>query len=55
MYLSTKFQSIWRTSDFGIKFAQKTLKGGVLEQTQPENTLFELKNTIIWLVSGGFR
>ena len=23
MYSSMKFESIWRTSDFGIKFAQK--------------------------------
>ena len=25
MYPSTKFQLIWRTSDFGTKFAQKNM------------------------------
>ena len=25
MYPRTKFQSIWRTSDFGTKFAQKNM------------------------------
>ena len=40
MYGCTKFQSIWRTSVFGTEFAQKTLKGGVSGQTQPENNLF---------------
>ena len=40
MYACTKFQSIWKTSALGTKFAQKTLQGGLLGQTQPENNLF---------------
>ena len=40
MYLCIKFQSIWRTSVLGTKFAQKTLSGEILGQTQPENDLF---------------
>ena len=40
MYACTKFQSIWGTSVFETKFAQKRLQGGVLGQTQPENNLF---------------
>ena len=35
----TKFQSIWGTSVSGTKFDQKTLQGGVLGQTHPENYL----------------
>ena len=37
------------------KFAQKRLQGVVLGQTQPENNQFQVKNTIKWLVFGGFR
>ena len=55
MLLSTKFQLIRRISDFGTKFAQNASQGGVLGQTQPENNLFEVKNTIMLLVLGGFR
>ena len=40
MYACTKFQSIWRTSVLGTKSIQKSLKGGVLGQTLPENNLF---------------
>ena len=55
MYPCTKFQLIWRTSVFGTKFAPKILEGGVLGQTQTDNNLFWVKNTIIWLNSGGFQ
>ena len=34
------YQLIWGTLDFGTKFAQKILYGGVLGQTQPGNNLF---------------
>ena len=37
MYPCTKFQSIWRTSVFVTKFAQKTLQDGGLEETQLDN------------------
>ena len=40
MYTYTKFKSIWRTSVFGTKFAQKRLSGGELGLTQPESNLF---------------
>ena len=30
------------------------LWGGVLGQTQPKNNLFQVKSTIMWLVSGSF-
>ena len=40
MYICTRFQLTRRTLDFGTKFNQKTLLGGVLGQTQPENNLF---------------
>ena len=39
MYVCTNFQSVWRTSVFGTKFAQKGWIG-VLGQVQPENNLF---------------
>ena len=38
MHPCTKFQSIWRTSVFENRFAQKRLQCGVKGQTQPENT-----------------
>ena len=40
MHPCAKFQSFWRASVFGAKFAQKTLYGGVLRQTQPDNNSF---------------
>ena len=39
MYACTKFQLIWRASVFGTKFAQKTLSGGMVGQTRPENKM----------------
>ena len=36
----TKFQLIWKTSNFGTKYAPKKHWGGVLGQTQPENNLY---------------
>ena len=54
----TKFQSIQGTFFFGelvfgTKFVKKKkLYGGVLGKTQPENNLFQVKNPIIWLISG---
>ena len=32
MYPSTKFQLIWRTSDFGTKFAQKNMNNKNFEK-----------------------
>ena len=40
MYPCTKCWSVWRTSVFLTKFAQGTLQGGVLGETQAENNLF---------------
>ena len=40
---------------FWGQICPKTLYGGVLGQTQPENDLFKVKSTILWLVSGSFR
>ena len=58
MYPCTKFEKIWRTSVFDTKFAPKnTIQGDVLGQIQPENDLFEVKDTIGWfqVVSGWFQ
>ena len=40
MYLCTKFQLIWRTPDFGTKFAQKNMNGKNFEKI---NIKFEVK------------
>ena len=40
MHTCTKLQSIWGTSVFGTKYAQKALDGVVLGQIQLENNLF---------------
>ena len=48
--VATKFQLIWRTSVFRIKFPQNTLQDGVLGQIQPENNLIY----VIWQDIGGF-
>ena len=40
MYAFIKFQSIWKTSVLGTKFAQETLQGRLLGQMQPENNLY---------------
>ena len=57
MYTCTKFQSVWRTSVFETKFAQKRLQGRVLGQAQPENILqygwFQVVSGSFWVVSGG--
>ena len=40
MYPCTKFQLIWRTPDFGTKFAQKNMNGKNFEKI---NIKFEVK------------
>ena len=37
MYRCTKFQLIWRTSDFGTKFAPKNMNGWNFEKINVKN------------------